>query len=243
MRYEGQSMSTSKISFFLPMRSGSQRVIDKNTRPFSITGKSLFELKIEQLIKLQHAVEEIIISTNDPQVILQSVKYQDCSKIRVELRPEHLCLSTTKVQDLIDYVPTVVKAEHVFWLHVTAPFVDYKDYQNALEEYQKYVIDGEYDSLMSVNKIQQFIWDDQQKTIINCDRSVNPWPNTQDLNPLYEVNHAFYVSSVYNYKKFRDRIGINPKLFPLEGIKKIDIDWEADFLLAQKIESVANQFN
>lgn len=232
---EDYSMNVESFSFFLPMRSGSQRVQGKNTKPFSQSGKSLFQIKMDEIIKLQDLIDEIIISTNDQEVILQAKQYQDHPKIRIDIRPEHLCLSTTKVQDLIDYVPKIVKSNHIFWLHVTAPFVDSDDYRQAIHDYKKLVLNGSHDSLMSVNKIQQFIWNDQDKKIINCDRTVNPWPNTQDLQPLYEINHAFYISSKENYKTLRDRIGINPALYVLEGEKKIDIDWESDFRLAQTI--------
>jgi len=119
------------------------------------------------------------------------------------------------------------------WLHVTSPFFTAEDYKQALTIYMKQVIQGPYDSMMSVNKLQQFIWDDEQKSIINCDRSINSWPNTQVLAPLYEINHAFYISSVDNFKTLKDRIGRNPYLFLTEGEKRIDIDWEADFILAQ----------
>lgn len=223
------------ISIYLPLRSGSTRVIHKNTRPFTPDGRSLLQFKLDELVKILDHVGELVVSTNDPLVLEQVAPYTSDSRIKIDHRPDHLCTSTTKVQDLINYVPSVVSGQHVFWLHVTAPFFTAQDYLTALDEYQAQVINGEYDSIMSVNKLQQFIWDDNQKKIINCDRSVNPWPNTQDLAPLYEINHAFYINSVENYKAFQDRIGRNPCLFITEGEKCIDIDWEADFKLAQNM--------
>lgn len=99
------------------------------------------------------------------------------------------------------------------------------------------VLNGSKDSVMSVNKIQQFLWDDREKRVINTDRSVNPWPNTQELEPLYEINHAFYINSRGNYLTMRDRIGKAPALFVCEGEKKIDIDWQDDFDLARSLLS------
>lgn len=223
------------ISIFLPLRAGSQRVKNKNSKPFSVDGKSLFQLKLAQIEKLLSAtdkIKEVVISTNDAAIIEQAIPYLS-KTIKLVERPEELCLSTTKVQDLIEYVPTVVSGKHIFWLHVTAPFVNEVDYLKAINEY--FEIGDLHDSLMSVNQIKQFIWDDSTRKIINVDRTINPWPNTQDLQPLYEINHAFYISTVENYLKLNDRIGLSPKLFVCEGVKKIDIDWEDDFILAQLI--------
>jgi N-acylneuraminate cytidylyltransferase len=88
---------------------------------------------------------------------------------------------------------------------------------------------------MSVNRIQQFIWSDKEKCVINTDRTVNPWPNTQDLDPLYEINHAFYINSRHNYLTHGDRIGRAPALYVCEGLRKIDIDWQDDFEIARSL--------
>lgn len=223
-----------KISIFFPLRAGSLRSKNKNTKPFLADGRSLFQLKMHQLIKLVDEVDEIIISTNDEVIIQQSQEFQN-EKIKLIRRPSILCQSTTKVTDLINYVPTITKGNIILWLHATAPFCDDIDYKRALKVFQDGFRDQEIDSLMSVNKIQQFLWDDNEKKVINIDRTINPWPNTQDLNPLYEINHAFYISTRDNYLQYQDRIGKKPYLFIAEGEKKIDIDWEEDFIFAQRI--------
>ena len=191
----------------------------------------MFQLKLDQIAAIREEFIEIVISTNDPSVHGQFPASLSGTNIRIEQRPDHLCNSTTKVQDLIDYVPTVTKGEWIFWLHATSPFVDETDYIAGLRLLEREVKAGEKDSVMSVNRLQQFIWNDRDKRVINTDRSVNPWPNTQDLDPLYEVNHAFYVNSRHNYLSNGDRIGISPALYICEGRRKIDIDWQDDFEL------------
>lgn len=222
------------FSVFIPMRSGSTRSPKKNTRPFLETGESLFQLKMKSILKLCESDEivEVIISSDDKDIINQAKPYLS-DKVKIDMRPKELCLSSTKVEDLISYVPKVTKGEHVFWLHVTSPFVGFETYLNAIENYKYNVLEsGSHDSLMSVNKLQQFIWSDSEKKVINVDRDINPWPNTQDLDPLYEINHAFYISSRNNYISLNDRIGKNPCLYICEGLEKIDIDWEEDFIVA-----------
>lgn len=223
------------ISAFFPLRAGSKRVISKNTRPFHPDGRSLFQFKLDQIYKIRERFLEVIISTNDPEVISQFPSTLEGTNIRIELRPDSLCQSDTKVQDLIDYVPTIIHAPWVFWLHATSPFVDENDYVAALEHCEREVLAGDKDSIMSVNRIQQFLWDDREHKVVNADRSINPWPNTQDLQPLYEINHAFYINSRKNYLGLRDRIGRRPALYLCEGLRKVDIDWQDDFDMARSL--------
>jgi len=223
-----------KLSIVLPIRKGSQRVKNKNIRPFSKDGKSLTELKITELLKLK-SVDEIVVTSNYSEAIEQvkAVAKND-PRVKIDIRPEHLCSSSTIVRELIEYMPTITKGEHILWLHVTSPFVKAQDYEDAINRYFEALKEG-YDSIMSVTEIRNFLWSDQSKKIINIEESDNPWVQTQDLEPLYEINHAFYINSRENYLSMSDRIGKNPYLYKLKGSKVIDIDWEDDFELARKI--------
>lgn len=229
---------TKNISIILPLRAGSARVPKKNTRPFHPNGQSLFEYKLSQIEKIKDEVSEIVISTNDQEVIDQIPEWAKDTNIRLVIRPDELCSATTKVQDLINHVEDVTTGDVIFWIHATSPFLDSTDYKSAIKQYEEVIDSQKGDSLISVNKIQQFIWNEQEKRVINTDRNVNPWPNTQDLDPLYEINHAFYINSRKNYNELKDRIGESPALYVCDGLKKIDIDWHDDFIMAQQLISL-----
>lgn len=55
-----------KITAVIPIRSGSQRVKDKNLRPFANT--TLMENKIEMLLNVQE-LDYIIVNTNSEEAI------------------------------------------------------------------------------------------------------------------------------------------------------------------------------
>ena len=55
-----------KITAVIPIRSGSQRVKDKNLRPFA--GTTLMENKIEMLLHVPE-LDSIIVNTNSEQAI------------------------------------------------------------------------------------------------------------------------------------------------------------------------------
>ncbi len=60
-----------------------------------------------------------------------------------------------------------------------------------------------------------------------------PWPRTQDLEPLYEINHAIFLAKRSVYTEQKNRIGQKPLLYIMDEIHSKDIDWEEDFKIAE----------
>lgn len=222
-------INPNKFTYFVPVRRGSERISGKSTRKFSHFEGGLLELKLHDLLATK--VEKIVVSTDDEKAIEISNSFKD-GRIIIDERPKYLCSSETPVQDLVDYIPTIVENLHIFWVHVTAPLVGPEIYNTAIDVYSTALETG-YDSVMSVTRFQQFLWDTKINNVINFDRTKILWPRTQDLEPLYEINHAFYISSRNNYLKLRDRIGVKPFMFEITKREACDVDWQDDFEIAE----------
>ena len=218
-----------KIAFFLPTRKGSERVKNKNTRPFADIEGGLVENKIKQLLSTKH-IDEILFSSNDEMCIAIAEKYASDSRLRIIPRPNELCLSTTNLQDLICYVPTITNADHILWGHVTTPLVEAKVYDTAIEQYLSKITKG-YDSLVSVKELKNFLLNQEGKLVNNT--TDIPWPRTQDLEQLYEINHAIFLAKRSVYTEQKNRIGQKPLLYIMDEIHSKDIDWEEDFKIAE----------
>lgn len=218
-----------KIAFFLPTRKGSERVKNKNTRPFAGIQGGLIENKLQQLLATKH-IDEIILSTNDEVCIEVAQKFINDSRLRIIPRPDNLCLSTTNLQDLICYVPTITEAEHILWGHVTTPLTGADEYDKGIELYLSKLNEG-YDSLIGVSELKNFLLNKNGK-LINNTTSI-PWPRTQDLEPLYEINHTMFLAKREVYEVYKNRIGKKPLLHIMDEIHSFDIDWEDDFTIAE----------
>ncbi len=72
----------------------------------------------------------------------------------------------------------------VLWTHVTSPFVEEYLYTDMINYYLKNL--KYHDSLMSVTKIQKFLWNDNNP--ISYDRKEEKWPKTQNIKAIYEIN-------------------------------------------------------
>ena len=218
-----------KIDIFLPCRSSSVRIKNKNIKKFSNIKFGLFELKLAQLM-LVKGVQNIIVSTNDKK-ILNYLKKKITKKLIIDKRPDYLCTSKVSTDELVKYVPKVIKSDHVLWTHVTSPFFQAKDYDNAIKVYKKNI--KRNDSLMGVTKIQDFIYD--EKKPINFNKKKEKWPATQSLKRLFVVNNSIFLTSKKNYIDLNDRIGKNPFLLDVKKIKSFDVDWPEDFKIAENI--------
>ena len=189
------------ITAFLPCRSGSQRIKNKNTRLFCGIEGGLLNIKMQQLLSVKE-LDAILVSTNDD-VVKKIVSSFSDSRIKIDDRCDKLSSSNTKTDDLIKYIPSIISEGDVLWTHITSPFVDNDVYEDAIKKYKK-IQEYNNDSLMSVHKVQSFMWN--KKGPINYDLSIEKWPRTQTLDPIYEVNSAFFISNVKNYIKYEDCI-------------------------------------
>lgn len=218
-----------KVSFYLPTRKGSERVINKNTKPFAGIEGGLVENKLRQLLETK-LIDEIIFSSNDEDCISIAERYSHDSRLKIVPRPTELCLSSTNLQDLICYVPTVTDAEHILWGHVTTPLAGAEQYDAAIKLYFDKLNEG-YDSLVGVTELKNFLLNKEGK-LINNTTSI-PWPRTQDLEPLYEINHTIFLAKREVYTEQKNRIGKKPLLHIMDEIHSFDIDWPDDFLIAE----------
>ena len=202
-------------------------------RPFDSDGSSLLIRKLNQLYLVEE-IDEVIVSSNCPECIDQATKLSKRDKrIRIDMRDDSLCQSTTKVEDLAKHIATLSSCEDIIWLHVTSPYIDSKSIKKGIDLYYH---TPDSDSVFSANKLQNFIWNPVSRLIVNNLECDNKYPNTQDLSTLYEINHGFYIVN-RSLLEIGERIGSNPTNYECHGPECIDIDWETDFEYAQVVGS------
>jgi CMP-N-acetylneuraminic acid synthetase len=218
---------------FIGVRSGSTRSINKNVKPFLSDGTSLLQNRLLQLREVE--CNEIIVSTNCEVCKAQAyvISIHD-ERIKIINRSQDLCITETKVTDIMRHIANVSLHDNIMWTHVTAPFVTSETFNQAFKKFED---ENEFDSVVSVNKLQNFIWNKDKNTVVNNFSKNNKWPNTQDLYPLYEFNHAFYICKK-SLLENGERVGENPYLYECSQEASIDIDWESDFQYAQRVSKI-----
>lgn len=219
------------LTIFLPVRKGSERVSEKNTRKFGSFHGGLLELKLNQLIRVENA-DEVVISTNDEKCMEIVHNFTCTGNLKIVERPDYLGKSDTNLSDLIRYVPEIVSSDDILWTHVTSPFCDTKNYSEIISVYENKKKQG-YDSLVTGTQYKEFLIDEQTRLMINNSSGIK-WPRTQDLANLFQVNNAVFIASRKQYQK-GDRMGEHPFFMNMNKINSLDIDNEEDFKIAEAV--------
>lgn len=217
------------ITVFLPCRAGSQRVPKKNILPIGDFKLGLTEIKLKQLEQVNE-VSEIILSTDD-MVLLDKLPSYNFKKLKIVRRAKELATSSVPTDKLVSHASSIASEDIIMWTHVTSPFFNSYRYSDAIRKY--FEDTNEFDSLMTVHQLNEFIWKDGKP--FNYDRSKIRWPATQSIDPLYVVDSCCFIASKLIYDVHGDRIGQRPRFYKNNGLSGFDIDWPEDYEIAKTI--------
>ncbi len=131
-------------------------------------------------------------------------------------------------------MPKICKGELILWTHVTSPFFNHLSYIKFIKKFLENK--KNFDSAFTASVISSFIYNKSKKKWLSHNKFINKWPRTQDLDKIYSLNNAAFISKREIYTKLKDRIGNKP--FPYESYENIDeifdIDNKKDFKSFQK---------
>lgn len=210
-----------KIVAMVPIKLNSERVKEKNLRPFC-DGKPLIQFILEALVKCKKIDEVYVYCSNE------RIREYLIDGVRFLKRPDFLDLNTSNCNDIIREFMKEVEADYYVVSHATAPFTSPKSIDRCVECVMN---ENEYDSAFTVEKIQTFMWSGGKP--MNFDPS--HFPRTQDLEPIYMETSGAFVFPKWVFEKYNRRIGIKPCLVEVEPIESIDIDTEYDMTVAQAL--------
>lgn len=206
-----------KLVAVIPVRAGSQRVKDKNVRPFA--GKSLLEHKLETVKHLP--VDDIIVNT-DSDAAIEIAKKAGVSYHR---REPYFASSKCSNSEFHHYLAKVTDAENILIAQVTAPLITKESYLRAINAY----FENDCDSLMSVKVLKEFIWYNNKP----LNYSLENTPNSQDLPEYIVPTFGLVIVQRQAMLEARSYIGKNPYFYKVTQEEAIDIDTELDFEFAE----------
>ena len=206
----------------IPVRKGSQRVINKNFRPFA--GENLLIKKIK-ILKEVKFLEKIIINTDSNDAIDIAKKYGVDYWRREDYYASNECLNS----DFWQNVAETTDSKYLLFANCTSPLIKLETYQNTINIFKERVIKGEFDSLNSVTDLKEFIFLENKPINFN----LNSTPNSQNLPETVILNFAINILSTENMFKNKSLVGQKPYLHKLNEVEGIDINSETDFEIAE----------
>jgi len=220
-----------QITALVPMRHFSERVPQKNYRPFS--GKPLFYYVIESLLGCPQ-IKKIIINTDSP-TIKQEVR-ANFKQVQINDRPSHLVSDKIPMNEILLHDVQMEEEGYFLQTHSTNPLLTSKTIGKAIEAFFSAL--PKIDSLFSITHLQTRLWNREIQPI---NHNPSELVRTQDLEPLFEENSCLYLFSKQGLIKNKNRIGSSPLFFEMDKIEATDIDEEVDFQVAEALHTSLRQ--
>lgn len=216
-----------EVSAVIVARKGSVRI--KNKALSLVGGVPMIERKIMQL-KEASLVNRIIIGS-DCDEVKEIATRQDVEYVR---REDYFCdEKRASANEMIGNMCSLIKTDVVAWTHCTNPLITGKTYDNAVAAFLEMQQQG-YDSLLSVVKMQEHLWDENRKPL-----NYNPYTSrhvlAKELPPYYMQDGGIFIQPHQQMLQNSYFFGKNPYLFEVPPEEFLDINNERDLMLARLI--------
>lgn len=211
-----------KIKALVAVRSGSQRVQNKNIRPFA--DSSLLEIKLSQLKRI-NSLDGIIVNSNDDSM-LKIAADMGCETVK---REEVYASNEVSMSEVYKNMAENFNGDIVVYANVTNPLLKDSTIEKAIKTYLMKVED--YDSLNTAHLIKEFLFKDNMP--INYE--LKQQPRSQDLPDIYALNFAINIIEREKMIKCMNVVGEKPFIWGIDEVEATDIDNPIDFEFAEYV--------
>lgn len=216
------------IAAVVAVRKGSQRIPNKNIKPF---GKSnLLDMKLN-LLKSVRNIDEIIVNSDCDKMLDIGLQHG----VSIHKRSEYFASSECSNSEFHGHIAEVTNSDTIFLAPVCSPFVSIKSHEKAIELYLNGFYDKKdeikFDSTISVTEVKNHLWLNNEP--INYD--LNNVPNSQDLPDVVKLNYGITITDKKIMQKYKRVVGNAPAFYKLDEIESQDVDTPFDWLVAEAI--------
>lgn len=205
----------------IAVRSGSQRVVNKNMRPFA--DSNLLEIKIQQLKRIPE-LDGIIVNSNDDQMLLLAEKL-GCEIVK---RDSYYASNTVSMSEVYKNMAEEANTDIIVYANATNPLLKDGTFSDAIRTY--WTLNG-FDSLNSAHLVKEFLFKDNKP--INYD--LKHQPRSQDLPDIYALNFAINIIKRETMIECMNVVGMHPFIYQIDEVEATDIDNQIDFDFAEYI--------
>ena len=135
------------ITAVVPVRKGSVRVKNKNTKPFA--DSTLLKIKIQQLQQI-NTIDNIVVSS-DCEVMLDVARRLGVS---THTRDEYFASSEANNSEFFRNLAENIEGEYLMYSPVTCPLISQETYQECINRFQ----DPSITNLVTVAPVKHHMW-------------------------------------------------------------------------------------
>ena len=212
-------MKKDKLTAVIPVRKGSQRVKNKNLKPFA--DSTLLDIKIETLKKVI-GLDEIVVSSDSQEMLDIARKHN----VTAHRREDYYASSEVNNSDFMVNLTTSVDSEYIMYSPCTSPLLSNETISECISKFR-----AGAQNIVTVTSQKHHMWLDGEP--LNYDPS--DAPNSQDLPDIYSVNYGCCIISCEDLHELRNVVTDTQTFHVTDEIESIDIDTEFDFMVAEYV--------
>ena len=214
------------LGVVIPVRLGSSRVSQKALLPVGEDSLTLLAWKIRQ-VKAVVPKANIYVSTEADE--LKAIASEE--GVQIHHRDYYLAdAHKASFSEVITGVVADIPHQHIAWVTCVVPLMGPSEYEQGFREYEAHVINGKFDSLVSVNSLKEYFWGNKEPLNYQADKNHTI---SQDLEALYKVTNGLYMSSKEQILECQYLLGPEPFKSSVSKIAGIDIDVYEDYEMAK----------
>jgi CMP-N-acetylneuraminic acid synthetase len=212
---------------FIPARCGSKSIPFKNIKDFC--GKPLIYWNLTALQNSEN-VDKVFVATDCDKIkiVVDSFNF---SKVEVYDRDSENANDIASTESvMLEFIEQhSFQNDDLFILvQATSPLTQTKDFDEALQTLKN----SKADSLLSCVRQKRFYWSDDA---IPLNYDFNNRPRRQDFNGVLMENGAFYINSIANIKKNKNRLSGEVEIYEMPEYTAVEIDEDSDWIIAEQL--------
>ena len=212
----------------LPARCGSQTIPFKNIK--IICGKPLIYWALLALTKSK-SIDQIYVATDCDEIKDVVVDF-NFEKVQIFDRCDVNASNTASTESvMLEFLDSMNFSEEDLFILVqaTTPFTSSDDFDNAINIIKS---NSKIDSLLSCVESKRFFWTKDGNAI---NYNYYKRPLRQDFDGLLMENGAFYINTVENIYKYKNRLSGNIHPYVMPEYTAIEADEEDDWLIIEQL--------
>lgn len=210
---------------FIPLRCGSKSIPFKNIKEFC--GKPLVYWNLKAIEESKY-IDTVYVATDCKEVV-DTIEEFNFKKVKIYIREAKNAQDTSPTEDvMLEFLTKQKQNDKDLFLLVqaTSPITQSYDFDNAIKQLKK----SKKDSLLTVVNEKRFFWN-KDGTALNYDYKNRP--RRQDFEGFFLENGAFYINSVENILKYKNRLSGEIDLYVMHDYTSIEIDEPLDWHIAE----------
>lgn len=220
-------MKKGKLTAVVPVRAGSQRVKNKNTKPFA--DSNLLKIKLETLKKIS-MIDNIVVNSDSDEMLDIALSYG----VSTHKREEYYASSECDNSEFFKHIAETTDTDYIMCSHVTSPLISAETYFSCVDKF----MNSNIENLVTVCDVKHHMWLDGKPLNYNPSES----PNSQDLPDIVGLTYGISILGKDDMIKHKNVVTDNPYFYRLDEIESIDIDTEFDFMIAEYVYKKVNGY-